>query len=143
MATLDVLKGPGFQGATSKDVDETSGRAAGQKIKNAGQGHGRIASSTLKLVCCLFVALPLPTATSNITMASPRSLEIVLLGATGYTGKLCAEHIVKNLPTNLAWGIAGRSTKKLEDLSAKLLTYNDDRKAPGTVTKAAYIHLTY
>ncbi|OAL70449.1 saccharopine dehydrogenase [Trichophyton violaceum] len=63
-------------------------------------------------------------------MASPRSLEIVLLGATGYTGKLCAEHIVKNLPTNLAWGIAGRSMKKLEDLSAKLLTYNDDRKAP-------------
>ncbi|EFR04747.1 trans-acting enoyl reductase [Nannizzia gypsea CBS 118893] len=63
-------------------------------------------------------------------MEHPRTLEIVLLGATGYTGKLCAEHIVKNLPTNLAWGIAGRSAEKLEGLSTKLQALNNDRKAP-------------
>lgn len=67
-------------------------------------------------------------------MEHPRTLEIVLLGATGYTGKLCAEHIVKNLPTNLAWGIAGRSAEKLEGLSTKLQARNNDRKAPGMVS---------
>ncbi|KAM5444207.1 hypothetical protein MferCBS31731_000724 [Microsporum ferrugineum] len=63
-------------------------------------------------------------------MSSPRDLEIVLLGATGYTGKLCAEHIAKSLPTNLAWGIAGRSSEKLENLSTKLQALNKDRKPP-------------
>ncbi|KAF3483333.1 trans-acting enoyl reductase [Arthroderma uncinatum] len=63
-------------------------------------------------------------------MSSTRDLEIVLLGATGYTGRLCAEHIVKSLPTNLAWGIAGRSLGKLEALATKLQEHDKDRKAP-------------
>ncbi|KAK2865400.1 hypothetical protein FQN49_003614 [Arthroderma sp. PD_2] len=63
-------------------------------------------------------------------MSPTRDLEIVLLGATGYTGGLCAEHIVKSLPTNLTWGIAGRSSEKLEAVATKLQEHAKDRKAP-------------
>lgn len=64
-------------------------------------------------------------------MASARHFDIVLLGATGYTGKLCAEHIVKNLPTNLKWAIAGRSTEKLSALVEELHKINPERKELG------------
>ncbi|KKZ67649.1 hypothetical protein EMCG_06709 [[Emmonsia] crescens] len=67
-------------------------------------------------------------------MASARHFDIVLLGATGYTGKLCAEHIVKNLPTNLKWAIAGRSAEKLGALVEELHKINPERKEPEIVT---------
>lgn len=63
--------------------------------------------------------------------SSGRPLGIVLLGATGYTGKYCAQNIVKNHPTNLKWGIAGRSPDKLHALAAELDKEVPDRKAPG------------
>ncbi|KAM0815636.1 putative Saccharopine dehydrogenase-domain-containing protein [Seiridium cardinale] len=59
-----------------------------------------------------------------------RQYEIVLLGATGYTGSLVAEHIVQHLPTNLQWAIAGRSKQKLEHLAAKLAKLAPDRVQP-------------
>ena len=55
---------------------------------------------------------------------------MVLLGATGYTGKLCAEHITKNLPTNLNWAVAGRSFSKLQVIVDSLQKINDDRSQP-------------
>lgn len=56
--------------------------------------------------------------------------ELVLLGATGYTGKLCAEYIARNLPTDLRWAIAGRSSSKLSNLLCSLQSNNVDRPAP-------------
>ncbi|MCJ1282282.1 hypothetical protein MMC26_001605 [Xylographa opegraphella] len=65
-------------------------------------------------------------------MPSPdRKYEIILLGATGYTGKYCAEHIVKNLPTDLRWAVAGRSEVKLSTLINELESLNTDRLGPG------------
>ncbi|KAI1927957.1 hypothetical protein LOZ58_005932 [Ophidiomyces ophidiicola] len=63
-------------------------------------------------------------------MPSSKNYDIVVLGATGYTGRCCAEHIVQNLPANLAWAVAGRSAQKLEVLVAELATIGSDRKAP-------------
>jgi short subunit dehydrogenase-like uncharacterized protein len=60
-----------------------------------------------------------------------REYDIVLIGATGYTGALTAEHIVEHLPTNLKWAIAGRSQGKLETLAARLKKLNPDRVQPG------------
>lgn len=57
--------------------------------------------------------------------------DLIVLGATGYTGKLCAEHITKNLPTNSKWAIAGRSHSKLAALIAELEAINRDRTKPG------------
>jgi len=60
-----------------------------------------------------------------------RQYEIILLGATGYTGKYCAEHIVKNLPTDLRWAVAGRNESKLSTLVDHLKSLNTDRQEPG------------
>jgi short subunit dehydrogenase-like uncharacterized protein len=64
-------------------------------------------------------------------MQSSREFDIVVLGPTGYTGKYCAEHIVKNLPTNLKWALAGRSPQKIEGVSQGLKKLNPDRADPG------------
>ena len=55
----------------------------------------------------------------------------MLLGATGYTGKYCAEHIVTHLPTDLKWAIAGRSTSKLCTLLDDIKLLDPDRLHPG------------
>ncbi|MCJ1316758.1 hypothetical protein MMC15_002079 [Xylographa vitiligo] len=64
--------------------------------------------------------------------SSDRKYEIILLGATGYTGKYCAEHIVRNLPTDLRWAVAGRNEAKLSTLVDHIKSLNTDRLEPGT-----------
>lgn len=59
-----------------------------------------------------------------------RQYELVLLGATGYTGKLTAEHITTSLPTDLKWAIAGRNEKKLANVAQELKKLNPDRPQP-------------
>ncbi|EAW19261.1 uncharacterized protein NFIA_092220 [Aspergillus fischeri NRRL 181] len=63
-------------------------------------------------------------------MESEKEFDLVLVGPTGYTGRLCAEHIVKDLPTNLKWALAGRSVQKIEDIAKELSNLNPDRTAP-------------
>ena len=60
-----------------------------------------------------------------------RQYELILLGATGYTGKYCAEHLVRNLPTNLRWAVAGRTESKLSTLVEQIKPLNPDRLQPG------------
>lgn len=62
-------------------------------------------------------------------MAS-RQYDVVIFGATGYTGKLCAEHIALKLPTDLKWALAGRSANKLEVVAAECKALNPDRIQP-------------
>ena len=63
-------------------------------------------------------------------MANERLYDIVLIGATGYTGALTAEHIAEHLPTNVRWAIAGRSEDKLRKLDERLKLINSDRSPP-------------
>jgi short subunit dehydrogenase-like uncharacterized protein len=42
-----------------------------------------------------------------------KDIDIILYGATGYTGQLVADYIRRNLPDGLCWGIAGRDAAKL------------------------------
>ena len=44
-----------------------------------------------------------------------RKYQIVLYGATGFTGRLCAQYFQNNYP-DLNWAIAGRNQNKLDDL---------------------------
>ncbi|KAH8664080.1 Saccharopine dehydrogenase-domain-containing protein [Xylariales sp. PMI_506] len=60
--------------------------------------------------------------------------DILLLGATGYTGRLTAEHIVEQLPTNLKWAIGGRSQRKLEVLRTRLQELAPNRLPPALET---------
>ncbi len=48
-----------------------------------------------------------------------RKYQIILYGATGFTGKLCAEYFKNNYP-NLKWAIAGRDPIKLQNLKSEL-----------------------
>ncbi|KAI9782325.1 MAG: hypothetical protein M1835_004057 [Candelina submexicana] len=59
-----------------------------------------------------------------------RQYELVLFGATGYTGKHCAEHIITHLPANLDWAIAGRNHGKLSALKKELHPLNPNRLPP-------------
>jgi hypothetical protein len=70
-----------------------------------------------------------------------REYELILLGATGYTGKLCAEWISTNLPTNLRWAIAGRNAQKLQTVVDELMEINPNRKSPGKNTDLSMLSL--
>ncbi|KAE8371364.1 Saccharopine dehydrogenase-domain-containing protein [Aspergillus bertholletiae] len=63
-------------------------------------------------------------------MEPKREFDLILLGPTGYTGRLCAEHVVKNLPTDLKWALAGRSFQKIENVAKELKNLNPDRAEP-------------
>lgn len=49
-----------------------------------------------------------------------RPLDIVLYGATGFTGGLTADYLAANAPEGCRWGIAGRSLAKLEAVRDRL-----------------------
>jgi short subunit dehydrogenase-like uncharacterized protein len=69
-----------------------------------------------------------------------KQYELVLFGATGYTGRLCAEHITTHLPTDLRWAVAGRSASKLSALVQEIKSLNPDRLQPGAATsRSTYI----
>ncbi|KAJ4329300.1 hypothetical protein N0V84_000195 [Fusarium piperis] len=63
-------------------------------------------------------------------MVSPKSYEITVLGATGWTATICAEYIAKTLPTTTRWCIAGRSADKLQHLRQSLKAIDPDRLEP-------------
>ncbi|KAK5069558.1 hypothetical protein LTR64_008239 [Lithohypha guttulata] len=63
-------------------------------------------------------------------MASNRDYDIIVLGATGYTGKLTAEYLAKSVTEPVRWAIAGRSQSKLSDVAAKL---NSSNAPAGTI----------
>ena len=64
-----------------------------------------------------------------------RKYQIILYGATGFTGKLCAEYLKKNY-SDLNWAIAGRNKKKLESLKNSLSLDCDIFIAAGEDKKA-------
>jgi short subunit dehydrogenase-like uncharacterized protein len=49
-----------------------------------------------------------------------RDYDIVLFGATGFTGGLTAEYLAKNADPGTRWALAGRSQSKLEAVRARL-----------------------
>ena len=67
-------------------------------------------------------------------MTATKDLDIVLFGATGYTGSLAAEYMAKNFQTSLKWAIAGRSRSSLEVLALRLKGISVDRIQPGNFT---------
>ncbi|MBA2955806.1 saccharopine dehydrogenase [Nocardioides sp. MAH-18] len=53
-------------------------------------------------------------------MAAARELDLVLFGATGFTGALTADYLARHAPAGLRWALAGRSQAKLEALRERL-----------------------
>ncbi len=59
-------------------------------------------------------------------MTAARTHDLVLFGATGFTGKLVAEYLAKHAPPKLRWAIAGRSKEKLEVVRNELVAVNSE-----------------
>ena len=55
-------------------------------------------------------------------MTTDEKLDLIVFGATGYTGKLICEFLNSQYGTSgdVSWGIAGRSADKLQALAAEL-----------------------
>ena len=49
-----------------------------------------------------------------------REYDVVLLGATGFTGGLTAEYLAQHAPTGFRWALAGRNQAKLEAVRDRL-----------------------
>jgi short subunit dehydrogenase-like uncharacterized protein len=49
-----------------------------------------------------------------------REFDIIVYGATGFTGRLVAEYLAQHYPTGLSWAMAGRSRSKLEEVRAAI-----------------------
>ena len=49
-----------------------------------------------------------------------RDLDVVLFGATGFTGGLTADYLAEHAPAGLRWAIAGRNADKLEAVRRRL-----------------------
>ncbi|HYJ69438.1 MAG TPA: saccharopine dehydrogenase NADP-binding domain-containing protein [Nocardioidaceae bacterium] len=62
-----------------------------------------------------------------------RRYDIVLLGATGFTGGLTAEYLAHHAPAELRWAIAGRDVARLERLASQLALVAPDSPRPGIV----------
>ena len=58
---------------------------------------------------------------------SERPYDLVLFGATGFTGGLTADYLAENAPEGLKWALAGRSTAKL---GVSPRSTHGDRSAP-------------
>ena len=57
-------------------------------------------------------------------MAAQRKYDLVLFGATGFTGGLTAEYLAQNAPPSTRWALAGRNRAKLEAVRTRLAALN-------------------
>jgi short subunit dehydrogenase-like uncharacterized protein len=57
--------------------------------------------------------------------SSDRELDVVLFGATGFTGRLTADYLARHAPNDLRWGLAGRNPEKLEGVRDHLAAVDD------------------
>jgi short subunit dehydrogenase-like uncharacterized protein len=57
-------------------------------------------------------------------MPQQRSYDLVLFGATGFTGELTAEYLAAHAPADCRWALAGRNQAKLEAVRARLAAIN-------------------
>ncbi|MGY2873607.1 short subunit dehydrogenase-like uncharacterized protein [Marmoricola sp. URHA0025 HA25] len=59
-------------------------------------------------------------------MPADRDFDIVLFGATGFTGGLTAAYLAEHAPAGCRWALAGRSSTKLEDVRSRLARINPE-----------------
>ncbi len=53
-------------------------------------------------------------------MADARTYDVIIFGATGFTGRLIAEYMAQHAPVDVRWAIAGRNRDRLSALSQEL-----------------------
>ncbi|MCC6556789.1 MAG: saccharopine dehydrogenase NADP-binding domain-containing protein [Polyangiaceae bacterium] len=66
-------------------------------------------------------------------MSSDRPFDIIVFGATGFTGRLTAEYLAQRGPSPLRWAIAGRNLEKLAEIKAALEALSPSAASAGVV----------
>lgn len=66
--------------------------------------------------------------------ASSRAYDVVLFGATGFTGRLVADYLAAHAPPDLLWALAGRNGSKLERVREQLTAALPSAAPAGLVT---------
>lgn len=59
-------------------------------------------------------------------MPVDRDYDLVLFGATGFTGELTAAYLAEHAPADCRWALAGRNAVKLEEVRARLAEVNPE-----------------
>lgn len=86
-------------------------------------------------------------------MSTEREFDVVIFGATGFTGKLVAEYFQAQYgsDSSVKWAVAGRNERKLNDVKdelgitnevASIIADGDDEEALSALTKRARVVLT-
>ena len=65
-----------------------------------------------------------------------REFDLVLFGATGFTGRLTAEYLARHAPAGLRWALAGRNPTKLEGVRDRLADLDPDAGASSPLLHA-------
>ena len=70
-------------------------------------------------------------------MNQDRELDVVVFGATGFTGRLVAGYLAAHAPAGVRVGLAGRSEKRLADVRSQLPAAACPQLAAGAADPAA------
>jgi len=65
-----------------------------------------------------------------------REYDLIVWGATGFTGSLMCKHLAQHAPPELRWAVAGRRADALHKLVAELASLPSTRCPPGGVKVA-------
>lgn len=70
-------------------------------------------------------------------MPGDREYDLVLFGATGFTGGLTADYLAANAPAGLRWALVGRNHAKLEAVAARLAGAGPEAPPPALLVADA------
>lgn len=70
--------------------------------------------------------------------AAARKFDVVVLGSSGFTGRLVCEHIAKDYQGKVRWAMAGRDRAKLEQIKRDLVQYNPAVEAVPVIVADVY-----
>ncbi|HEV2858924.1 MAG TPA: saccharopine dehydrogenase NADP-binding domain-containing protein [Solirubrobacterales bacterium] len=63
-------------------------------------------------------------------MEAGRQYDVVLFGATGFTGGLTADYLAANAPAEMRWALVGRNREKLDAVAARLASSTSETPMP-------------
>jgi short subunit dehydrogenase-like uncharacterized protein len=70
-------------------------------------------------------------------MEAGRQYDLVLFGATGFTGGLTADYLAVHAPAEMRWALAGRNRSKLDALAARLASASPKAAKPDVLVADA------
>jgi short subunit dehydrogenase-like uncharacterized protein len=70
-------------------------------------------------------------------MEGGRQYDLVLFGATGFTGGLTADYLAAHAPTQMRWALGGRNRSKLDAVAARLAAASPEAPKPDVIVADA------